>query len=133
MILTDVDRSRPAQPCVSNGPKYANTGRLRCTEVHPEAPESTDSGGIPQSLELKPDRILANEAREILKAIRDGKPVSSERARQFARGWIEMQPLGALALGALDGGLFAGARLAELAEKLLADSGIDRTAIRSKN
>jgi hypothetical protein len=88
--------------------------------VQSETPESTQSGGIPQSLELKPDRILANEAREILKAIRDRKPISEERARRFAKAWIELQSVGALVLGVLDGGLFVGARLAELAERLLA-------------
>jgi hypothetical protein len=112
--------------------KYANGGRPRCTEAHPEAPESTHSGGTPQSLELKPDRILASEAREILRAIRDGKPVSEERARRFARAWIEMQPLGALALGALDGGLFAGARLGELAENLVNGRSVDGTRARTK-
>lgn len=100
--------------------KYANAGRPRCTEMHAEAPESTHFGGSPQSLEVKPNRMLANEAREILTAIRDGKPVSAERARRFARAWIEMQPMGALVLGVLDGGLFAGARLVELAEKAVA-------------
>ncbi|HEU4582561.1 MAG TPA: hypothetical protein VFS67_30100 [Polyangiaceae bacterium] len=42
-----------------------------------------------------------------------------ERARQFARAVLELDSIGRLALAVLDGGLFTGARLVELAEAVL--------------
>jgi hypothetical protein len=49
--------------------------------------------------------------------------VPVERARQFARAVLELDPVGRLALAVLDGGLFTGARLVELAEAVASAQG----------
>jgi hypothetical protein len=63
-----------------------------------------------------PNLILFNEAVELLKLAKDGKGVDAGRAERFARGDLEATEMGRMAIAVLDGGLFAGARLVELAE-----------------
>ena len=72
-----------------------------------------------------PDLILFDEAVALLALARDGKAVEAERADRFARAVVEATALGRAAMAVFDGGLFAGARLAELAEAI-ADRGADR-------
>ena len=70
-----------------------------------------------------PNRILFNEAVELLRVVREGKGVDAERAQQFARAVVESMELGRKAMAVLEGGLFAGAPLVELAETVLRESG----------
>jgi hypothetical protein len=69
-----------------------------------------------------PNLILFNEAVELLKLAKDGKGVEAARAARFARGVLEGTELGRPALAVLDGGLFAGARLVELAEAIVREA-----------
>ena len=65
----------------------------------------------------------------MLKLAKDGKGVDAGRAERFARGVLEATELGRMALAVLDGGLFAGATLVELAERVLASAGEPRKAL----
>jgi len=52
----------------------------------------------------------------LLELAKGGKGVDAERAERFARAVAEATELRRMAMAVLDGGLFAGARLVELAE-----------------
>jgi hypothetical protein len=70
-----------------------------------------------------PAMVLVAEARGLLVAAERREPVSVARARAFARACVEMTETGRAAMGVMDGGVFAGARLVELAEKIVQGSG----------
>jgi hypothetical protein len=59
--------------------------------------------------------LLLAEARALLAAASRRETVSMERARAFALACIEMTHVGRAALGVLNGGVFAGTRVVELA------------------
>jgi hypothetical protein len=63
--------------------------------------------------------LLVAEATALLELARRRRPIDTARAERFARAVIESTPLGASALGVLDGGVLAGARLVELAGAVL--------------
>jgi hypothetical protein len=65
----------------------------------------------------------------LLKLARDGKGVEAGRAERFARGVVEATELGRMAMAVLAGGLFAGATLVQLAERVLASAGEPRKAL----
>ena len=56
----------------------------------------------------------------LLEAASAGEKISTERAREFARAVLELDELGRIALAVLDGGLFVGTRVVELAAAYLA-------------
>lgn len=65
------------------------------------------------------NRITFEEAKALLEAARAGEKIPVGRARDFARAVLELDELGRLALAVLDGGLFVGSRVVELAEAFL--------------
>jgi hypothetical protein len=65
--------------------------------------------------------ILRREAVAILAAAKRGEGVSAECAQSFARAVMQLSDVGRVALAVLDGGLFTGARLVELADLVLRD------------
>ena len=67
--------------------------------------------------------MLVAEARALLGAAERREAVSMVRARAFARACVEMTEIGRAAMGVMDGGVFAGARLVELAERVVRDGG----------
>ena len=69
-----------------------------------------------------PAALLVEEARALLAAAERRETVSIERARAFARACIEMTDVGRAAMAVMDGGVFAGARLVELAERVVRES-----------
>jgi len=74
-------------------------------------------------------RITIEEATALLEAARAGEKIAAERARDFARAVLELDELGRLALAVLDGGLFMGSRVVDLAAAFLTDaSGTDGAA-----
>jgi hypothetical protein len=93
---------------------------------HRDAPESTGSGGVPQEITLDGAKSLADEAAAILQEARDGRSVSGEQARAFARACIEADEIGRVALAVIDGGVFAGTRLVALAERVLREQLVQR-------
>jgi hypothetical protein len=64
--------------------------------------------------------LLLTEAMALLELARHREPIDATRAERFARAVLESMPLGRPALGVLDGGVFAAARLIELAAAVLA-------------
>jgi len=64
-----------------------------------------------------PATALVAEAWALLAAAERREPVSVARARAFARACVEMTEIGRAAMAVMDGGVFAGTRLVELAEK----------------
>ena len=68
-------------------------------------------------------RITSEEAVALLEAAAAGDKISAERAREFARAVLELDELGRAALAVLDGGLFVGTRVVELAEAYLEKAG----------
>jgi hypothetical protein len=66
---------------------------------------------------------LIAEARALLEAAERREPVAMARARAFARASVEMTEIGRAAMAVMDGGVFAGARLVELAERVVRDAG----------
>jgi hypothetical protein len=64
-------------------------------------------------------RITRDEAIALLAVVRAKAPLPAERARNFARAVLELDPLGKLALAVLDGGPFMSTRLVELAAAFL--------------
>ena len=102
------------------------------TEAHLDAPELTGIGGPPQPepapLPLPPGPVTASlecellvaEATALLDLACRREPIEAARANRFARAVIEFMPLGPPALGVLDGGVLAAARLVELAGAVLA-------------
>jgi hypothetical protein len=68
-----------------------------------------------------PAMVLVAEARALIGAAERREAVSVERARAFARACVEMTERGRAAMGVMDGGVFAGARLVELAERVVRD------------
>jgi hypothetical protein len=89
-----------------------------------------DFGAVPRNsdgetegeiaLDTDLDGALRREARALLECAAEGRPVSAERARAFARACIEATVSGRAAIGVLEGGVFAGARLVELASTIVA-------------
>ena len=74
------------------------------------------SQGTPRSYPLSdPNLILFNEATALLALASNGVPVARDRAERFVRAVLEATDVGRMALAVLDAGLFAGARLVELA------------------
>lgn len=65
------------------------------------------------------NRITFEEAKALLEAARAGEKIPAERARDFARAVLELDELGRLALAVLDGELFVGSRVVELAEAFI--------------
>ena len=59
----------------------------------------------------------------MLAAAERREAVSMARARAFARACVEMTEAGRAAMAVMDGGVFAGARLVELAERIVRDGG----------
>ncbi len=78
-------------------------------------PERTGSGALPHG-----DEALRAEARALLELAARGEAVPRERAERFARDYVESLAMGAAALAVLDGGRFAGARLVDLAVRVVA-------------
>lgn len=70
-----------------------------------------------------PAMVLVAEARALLAAAERREGVSLERARAFARACVEMTEMGRAAMAVMDGGVFAGARLVELAERVVGGVG----------
>jgi hypothetical protein len=70
-----------------------------------------------------PATVLVAEARALLAAAERREPVPMTRARAFARACVEMTEMGRVAIGVMDGGVFAGARLVELAERVVREGG----------
>jgi hypothetical protein len=68
------------------------------------------------------NRITIEEATALLEAARTGEKIAAERARDFARAVLELEKVGRLALAVLDGGLFMGSRVVDLASAYLAVS-----------
>jgi len=64
--------------------------------------------------------LLLTEAMALLDLARRRTPIDTARAERFARAVIQSTPLGLPALGVLDGGILAGARLVELAGAVFA-------------
>jgi hypothetical protein len=69
-----------------------------------------------------PATALVAEARALLAAAQRREPVAVARASAFARACLEATEIGRLAMNVMDGGVFAGARLVELAEKVVLDA-----------
>jgi hypothetical protein len=65
------------------------------------------------------NRITFEEAKALLEAARAGEKIPAERARDFARAVLQLDDLGRLALAVIDGGLFVGTRVVELAAAYL--------------
>ena len=86
------------------------------TKEYQRVPKSAVSGSVTQA----DPATLGAPARAMLEAARDGLPVSREDARRFARTCIERDEMGRAALAVLDDGAFAGSRLVELAQRILA-------------
>ena len=113
------------------------------TEAHLDAPRLTGIGGTPQSepTPLPPGPVATSLERELLLAeamvlldrASRRKPIDTARANRFARAVIESMPLGPPALGVLDGGVLAGARLVELAGAVLALLGNRNASRESRN
>ena len=70
-----------------------------------------------------PATALVAEARALLAAAERREAVPMARARAFARACVEMTEMGRAAMAVMDGGVFAGARLVELAERVVRDGG----------
>jgi len=83
---------------------------------------SEDAENAIRAAEADHNRITFEEAKALLEAARAGEKISAERARDFARAVLELDELGRLALAVLDGGLFVGSRVVELADAYLADA-----------
>jgi hypothetical protein len=104
---------------------------LEGTGVEQKGAVWRDSGAVPRNPGGEPegeieldgdlDAALRREARALLECAAEGRPVSAERTRAFARACIEATVIGRAALGALEGGPFAGPRLVELASQILVD------------
>ena len=99
--------------------------------VPPSSPEPPATAGPratdePPALPVAdPGELLALEARALLDAASRREPITAARAHRFARAVIESMAIGPAALGVLDGGVLAGARLVELAGAVLkAASGV---------
>ena len=106
--------------------------------MHPDAPELTPLGAVPSThdgavpMQLGEEAaLLRREAEALLEAASQQQRVSAARARRFARAVIESTPAGRAALGVLDGGVLAGARLVVLAGEVA--SATHRAAGRKKN
>jgi hypothetical protein len=105
---------------------------LKSTEAHRDAPKDPGIGGNPQVELGDAATLLVAEARALLGAAERREAVSVERARAFARACLEMTELGRAAMAVLDGGVFAGARVVELAGRVVGgaeqdvNNGIDR-------
>jgi len=67
--------------------------------------------------------LLAAEALSILRTASEQGTLTGDRARAFARACLERDPVGRLALAVLEGGVFAPARLVELAERVADETG----------
>jgi len=78
---------------------------------------------VPQVVRLDLERALYEEALAFFEAARDGVAVPAARAWTFARACIERDVVGRNALAVLDGDAFVGARLLDLAELILSESG----------
>ena len=76
--------------------------------------------GAPQLRFEDPATTLVAEARALLEAAERREPVPMTRARVFARACLEMTEFGRAAIVVIDGDVFAGARLVELAERVCA-------------
>ena len=96
---------------------------MESTGAHRDAPKGPQSGEDPQLRFEDPAMALVAEARALLAAAERREAVSVERARAFARACIEMTEAGRAAVGVLDGGLFAGARLVALAGHVIRGTG----------
>ena len=72
-----------------------------------------------------PATVLVAEARALLAAAERREPVSMGRARAFARACVEMTEMGRAAMAVMDGGVFAGARLVELAERVVREGNVE--------
>jgi hypothetical protein len=79
-----------------------------------------DAESANAALEADHNRITSEEASALLEAARAGEKIATERARDFARAVLELDEIGRLALAVLDGGLFVGSRVVELASAYLA-------------
>src|SRR6187397_2685231 len=86
---------------------------LESTEAHRNAPKHPLIGEHPQVRFEDPAMVLVAEARALLGAAERREPVSVSRARGFARACVEMTEIGRVAMGVMEGGVFAGARLVE--------------------
>ncbi len=94
------------------GQWFESTGARRTKEA-----ESANA-----ALEADHNRITIEEATALLEAARTGEKIAAERARDFARAVLELDEIGRLALAVLDGGLFMGSRVVDLASAYLAVS-----------
>jgi len=93
--------------------------------AHRNAPKHALIGEHPQLRFEDPAMVLAAEARALLAAAERREAVTMERARAFARGCVEMTEVGRAAMGVMDGGVFAGARLVELAERVVREGNVE--------
>jgi hypothetical protein len=75
------------------------------------------------------EELLAAEARSLLVAAANGIPIQPERLRTFAAACLEVSEVGRLALGVLEGGVFAPRRGLELA-RVVGDAAEARSATR---
>jgi hypothetical protein len=98
------------------------------TGEYPDAQKSTPSGEVPPPERPLPQpyyparelTLLRREAAALLELASQQQPIDGDRARRFARAVIESFPITKLAKEVLDGGLFAGMRLVELAGAVVA-------------
>jgi hypothetical protein len=99
-----------------SSPNPQGISSLGGTQEYQGVPKDTVSGSVTQA-DLE---TLDGPASAMLEAARDGLPVSTDDARRMARACIERDDMGRTALAVLDGGAFAGSRLVELAQRILA-------------
>jgi len=87
---------------------------------------------VPQLQFGDPARLLVEEARALLAAAERREAVSTARARAFARACIEMAEIGRAAMAVMDGGVFSGARLVELADVIVRDDEVASAGVVKK-
>jgi len=99
------------------------TTSLRFLLPSPLGRRTKEAESANAALEADHNRITIEEASALLEAARAGEKIAAERARDFARAVLELDEIGRLALAVLDGGLFMGSRVVELAAAYLARVG----------